>query len=328
MTGGELSRRRFLQRLTSAGAGVATGPTLARVTLPALGAATVGLSAACSRPTEPPQVVSLFSSDRVIAAGREQRIPFGVVVPDPDSADAVALPPDDGTLDVSISGADGSVIAETFVGGHVVEHDHVGDVDPDHQHANLFRYYPLRATLPEPGVYDVTVRFGGGLDVVLPVQAFDPDDVLVPLPGQTIDVPVTPTVDDPAGVDRLCTRPEQCPFHTVSAHQATAEGRPLALLVATPAFCQTAYCGPVVDTMIAAAANHPGVAYVHAEVYANVAELEGNLADPALQIAPAVTSLGLTFEPALFLIDGDGVLVDRLDNVFDADELDSSLALL
>lgn len=303
------------------------GPHLARATVPLLGAATATLAAACSRPTEAPEVVALYSSDRVIAAGRRQRIPFGVVVPSAESADAVALPPDDATLDVTITGPQG-LVAETFVGGQVVEHDHVGEPDPGHQHANLFRYYPLRATLPEPGIYDVTISFGGGLEAVLPVQAFAPEDVTVPLPGDRLDVPVTPTLDDPAGVDRLCTRPETCPFHTVSADRLAGQGRPLALLVATPAFCQTAYCGPVLDTLIAASGDHRGVDYVHVEVYANVDEVEGNLADPALRVAPAVVDLGLQFEPSLFLLDGDGILVERLDNVFDRQELSEALSLL
>ena len=309
--GPPLTRRRFLDRS-------------ARLALaaPLLGSAPAVL-AACSRPTEPPTIVSLFSPDRVLVAGVEQRIPFGIVAPDAGDAGSVALPPDDGSVDVVIR-RDGEVIAETFVTGRVVDHDHVGEPDPDHQHADLFRYYPLRATLPEPGIYDVTVAVGG-LESVLPVQAFDPAEVDLPLPGQRFPAPATPTIDDPAGVDRLCTRPEPCPFHRVSADEVVGRGRPLVLLVATPAFCSTAYCGPVLETLIAAAADRTDLDVVHVEVYANPDEVDGNYLDPAIRVAPAVVALGLRFEPSLFVVDGDGVLIDRIDNVFGRHELADAL---
>jgi hypothetical protein len=58
------------------------------------------------------------------------------------------------------------------------------------------------------------------------------------------------------------------------------------------------------------------VTCVHAEIYT----------DATLStVAPAVTALNMTYEPALFVIDDDGVLVDRLDAVFDEVEVRESL---
>lgn len=150
----------------------------------------------------------------------------------------------------------------------------------------------------------------------------------MPLSGDPMPAVATPTFAEPEGVDRLCTRPEPCPFHDQSFDQLMSNGRPSALLVATPAFCSTAYCGPVVETMIEAAALVDGVDVVHAEVYANPDEVDGNFADPAIRLAPAVVAAGLTFEPALFLVSSDGVLVDRIDNVFDVDEAVAALRVL
>jgi hypothetical protein len=105
------------------------------------------------------------------------------------------------------------------------------------------------------------------------------------------------------------------------------------LLVATPAYCATAYCGPVLTTMIEAdaARDEQGlrrIAVVHVEPYANAREVAGDLSSPDLRLAPTLGPLGLDFEPVLFLVDSTGTLVDRIDNVFDRTELDEALAVL
>ncbi len=313
------SRRRFLARATAATAGLG-----GRLLLPAFSAGTGIAAAACGSPKEPPTLATMFSADRVLAAGIEQRIPFAIVAP--AEGESVALPADDEPVSVRLIGPGGEI--NLSVEGRVVDHDHVGEDDPDHQHANLFRYYPLRATMPEAGVYDLIVDFDG-VEAKAFVQAFDRSEIRILLPGDEFTPVATPTFDRPDGVDRLCTRFEEpCPFHERSAAEIQAEGRPLALLVATPSFCRTAYCGPVVDTMMAIAPDHPDVGFVHAEVYGNLDEVDGNIDDPAIRLAPAVQQLRLEFEPSLFLVDRNGLLFDRIDNVFDAVELDRRLDAL
>ena len=43
--------------------------------------------------------------------------------------------------------------------------------------------------------------------------------------------------------------------------------------------------------------------------------------DTATTVAPAVTSYAMTYEPALFITDAEGTIVERLDAVFDEVEL-------
>ena len=306
------SRRGFLGRSLSVGALTLGGASTSATIL-----------AACGRETVAPEAVGLFSTDRVLAAGRSQRIPFALI--DPGIEGDVLLPADDEPVGVELLSA-GEVLDRIEVVGHVVTHDHVGDTG-SHQHSDLQRYYPARFTLPEPGVYDLRITIDEE-SVGLPVQAFDPAEVAVPLPGEPMPIVETPTFDDPSGVDHLCTRLEPCPFHETSFAALIGDGRPSALLVATPAFCSTAYCGPVVETLIEAAGVVDGVEIVHAEVYANPDEVDGNFADPAIRLAPAVESLGLTFEPSLFLVSSDGLLVDRIDSVFDPTEAIEALQSL
>ncbi len=339
------TRRRFLGDLASVGARGLAAPTLGRVALsrvaltrvgPAIGVG--GLLAACgddtpaNTPAVGPTIVPLFAPDRVLVAGRPQRIPLAIVAPATGDGDgdgdgeAIQLPDDDEAITITVT-FDGETIDQVAVLGRVVEHDHLADADPDHQHADLFRYYPLRTTLPEPGIYDLSLAIGDAVSEI-PIQAFAAEDASLPLVGDPFPVVRTPTATDPLGVDRLCTRFEPCPFHALDAAELIGAGRPLALLVATPAFCSTAYCGPVLETLIEATAGRDDLDVVHVEVYANTDEVGGNIVDPAIRLVSSVQELGLTFEPSLFLIDGAGMVVDRIDNVFDATELLEALEQL
>ncbi len=324
------TRRRFLGELASMGARGLAAPTLGRLALtrlaPAIGAG--GVLAACGddTPAIGPTIVPLFAPDRVLVAGRRQRIPLAIVTPATDEDAGIELPDDDEAITITVA-FEGETIDEVTVAGRVVEHDHLEDVDPDHQHADLFRYYPLRTTLPEPGIYDLSLAIGGAVSEI-PIQAFAAEDATLPLVGDPFPVIRTPTVADPLGVDRLCTRFEPCAFHGVDAAELIGAGRPLALLVATPAFCSTAYCGPVLETLIEQSAAFPDVEFIHVEVYANSDEVGGNYLDPDIRVAPALEAMGLEFEPSLFLVAADGTLVDRLDNVFDGSEVAAALAEL
>jgi hypothetical protein len=157
------------------------------------------------------------------------------------------------------------------------------------------------------------------------VQAFDPAEVIVPQPGQPMPIVATPTPSVTQGVDPICTRFEPCPLHATSLDQALGSA-PVALLVGTPAYCQTGICGPVLDQLLTAAP--AGVTMIHAEVYANPREVEGNIADPAIRPAPIMAALDLAFEPALFVVGADGVITERFDNVYDQRELAEALGAL
>lgn len=271
------------------------------------------------------ELVSLYDPNRVLVAGRPQRIPFGIVA---NGALGLAA-----GAELPVKLRSGSTVIDNLtVQSRLVDHDAVeSGADPSQSLAslNLLRYFALRADLPTPGIYDLEVDFGNGITASLPVQAFDPKEVTVPLPGSPLPHVDTPTTAHPEGINPLCTRaPQPCGLHDHSVAEVLDAHRPLALLVATPALCQTAYCGPVLETLVAESANFPAVVPIHLEVYANAADVEGNYADPRLQQAQAVTDLGLAFEPSLFLVNSDGLIVDRIDNVFNADELRAGLATL
>ncbi len=301
------SRRWFLRTSTTSVAGLAA----------------VGLGA-CSfgGDTPPPQIVALFSPSRVIVAGRPQRLPFGLV------ADGRPATDDGAPAQIRVLFGD-DVIDELEITGRVVNHDHApGVADEPHEHADILRYYALRTTLPQPGIYDLQVTVEGDT-VALPVQAFSEAETTVLLTGEPFPALVTPTVADPLDVDPICSRrPDPCPFHERTIADDLALGQPMAILVSTPALCATSYCGPVLETLIENIGDFPGVNAAHIEVYANGADINFNLLDPDIRPAPSMGDLGLDFEPALFLVDADGIVADRIDNVFDEGELREALGAI
>lgn len=182
-------------------------------------------------------------------------------------------------------------------------------------------YYPLRTELDAAGAWGVVVE-ADGVQVETTIQAVEPSTLPpVPRPGDPLVSVPTPTTADPRGVDPICTRDPQCPFHEVSLDEAIGGTGPIVLLISTPAFCQTAICGPVLDLLIDRRADleAAGATVIHAEVYVD---------EQARQVTAIVDAFGLTYEPALFLAAPDGTVTERLDYTYDAKELDAALARL
>jgi hypothetical protein len=173
-------------------------------------------------------------------------------------------------------------------------------------------FWTFRTSLTEPGFYSLVVDGGPAEGVAFQIQ--DPADLVVNRAGDQLDAFDTPTVDDPRGVEVICTRqPEPCPFHDLTLTEALATGKPVVYLVGTPAHCQTGVCGPVLDQLIELAEEiGDSAVFVHADVYADIA---------ATEPSPAVTAAKLTFEPVLFVTDAAGRIVERLDAVWDVDEV-------
>jgi hypothetical protein len=179
------------------------------------------------------------------------------------------------------------------------------DVDPG-------PYYAFRTEVTDPGVYYLVVD--GGPAAGAAFQIMDAGTVTVPGPGRPLPPFDTPTVADARGVDPICTRePEPCPFHEVTLTEALDAGKPVVYLVGTPAFCQTGTCAPALESIIDVQDQFGDrFTFVHAEVYTD---------NTATEPAPAVDAAGLTYEPALFVTDASGVVIERLDAVWDRTEL-------
>ncbi|MEY4223789.1 MAG: hypothetical protein RIS33_723 [Actinomycetota bacterium] len=207
--------------------------------------------------------------------------------------------------------------------GKVVDYD-TGDVLVDGLSADrrtlgegTTPFYVFRTSLGAAGVYGLVID--GGPSEPTAFQVRSADELPVARVGESLAGFDTPTVDDPRGVDPICSRePEPCPFHSITLTEALTLNKPVVYVVGTPAHCQTGVCGPVLEQMIALADElGDSAVFVHADVYAD---------DAATVVAPAVEAAMLTFEPVVWITDGTGRIVERLDAVWDANEIREALS--
>jgi hypothetical protein len=131
----------------------------------------------------------------------------------------------------------------------------------------------------------------------------------IPEVGQKAPKIHTPTAQDVGGdLSKITTRIP--PDSQNKVDYAEALGRePIVLLFATPKFCQSRVCGPVVD--VAEQAKHEfgdKAAFIHMEIY--------NDNDPAQHPRPQVRAFHLPSEPWLFTIDRHGVVRDAIEGAF------------
>ena len=178
-------------------------------------------------------------------------------------------------------------------------------------------YYPTSLTFPTPGLWAVTTQLPDGTTLNREIQVND--SVPFPQVGDPLPAVATPTVGDPLGVGTVCTRSPACPLHEVSLADVLGEGRPTAVLVSTPAYCQVAICGPVLDLLLAA--DHRDLAVIHLEAFP-----DGTGSDPGPASTILTDDFRLDFEPVLFVAGAAGVITARLDSIYDGDELAAALS--
>jgi hypothetical protein len=180
-------------------------------------------------------------------------------------------------------------------------------------------YWPFRVDIDKPGIYTLIVD--GGPEEGAAIQVLNATEVLIPLVGSQLPGFDTPTFDDHRGVEPLCTRtPEPCLFHNITLNEALALKKPIAYLVGTPAHCNTGTCSPALEALITVK-NSIGDAmtFLHAEIYTD---------DKATTVAPSVVALKMEYEPAIYITDTSGKIIDRFDAVFDAIEINAAIATL
>ena len=180
-------------------------------------------------------------------------------------------------------------------------------------------YWPFRVNIDKPGIYTLIVD--GGPAEGAAIQVLNATEVLIPLVGSQLPGFDTPTVDDHRGVEPVCTRtPEPCEFHNITLNEALALKKPIAYLVGTPAHCSTGTCAPALEALINVRKSiGDAMTFLHAEIYTD---------DKATTVAPAVVALKMEYEPAIYITDASGKILERFDAVFDAEEISSAIAAL
>jgi len=199
----------------------------------------------------------------------------------------------------------------------------------------LFRPFPL----VERGLYATSVTFDRpgrwalqasvlGSDG-LPKRArlyFDvPERSVAPAPGSAAPPSDSKTAADVDSLSRLTTGSEpDADLYRVSIADAVESGLPAVIVMASPAFCISAVCGPQVEVLSELKDEFTGQAnFIHVDFYDNPDEIQGDLSRAV--ISPTVREWRLPSPEWTFVIDRRGVITDRFEGFATLEELRQSL---
>jgi hypothetical protein len=141
----------------------------------------------------------------------------------------------------------------------------------------------------------------------------------IPRPGQKAPTIHTPTADDVGGdLAQITTRIPPDTQNNVDYADALGK-EPIVLLFATPQFCLSRVCGPVVDVAEQVKQEYGDeAAFIHMEIYKDN--------DPSLEIVrPQVRAFNLPSEPWLFAIDRQGRVSSVIQGAFGLDALTAAV---
>jgi len=136
----------------------------------------------------------------------------------------------------------------------------------------------------------------------------------VPRVGERAPLIHTPTPSDVGGdLSKITTRVPPDTQNRVDYAEVLGK-EPIFLLFATPQFCQSRVCGPVVDVAEQVKDQYDDkAAFIHMEIYKDN--------DPSKGVRPQVRAFHLPSEPWLFAVDRQGVIRAEIEGAFGVDRL-------
>jgi hypothetical protein len=188
--------------------------------------------------------------------------------------------------------------------------------------AGVGSIFVAHVRLPAPGKYWLLAAPVGSRESVTAlgnlVVAARPE---APAVGAHAISSQTPTLASTGGkLAALTTATHPDPrLYRISVAQALARHLPFVLTFATPKFCQSRTCGPVVDVVDAVARklSRTPVRFIHVEIY------RGN--DPGKGFNQWVRQWNLPNEPFTFVVDRRGIVRAKLSGAFSVGELEETI---
>jgi hypothetical protein len=177
------------------------------------------------------------------------------------------------------------------------------------------------ATIPirQPGTYWLLAEPEGGREAVQALgNVVVEEEIGAPSVGDPAPASDTPTLASVGGdASQVTTRTP--PDFTLLEHSVAdtlREGLPFVVTFATPEFCSSRACGPVVDVVeeVAERFEESEIRFIHVEVFA------GN--DPANGYNRWMQEWGLVTEPWTFVVDSNGRISERFEGLVSVHELE------
>jgi hypothetical protein len=156
------------------------------------------------------------------------------------------------------------------------------------------------------------------------------DEHRTPAPGDRapdVDQPTAGTEGvEPTAIDSRARDGDMpdAQLHATTVSDALTAGKPVMVVVATPVYCVSRFCGPITDAVAELASTYEDTAaFVHIEVWEDFEDKRVNAAARAW-MSKDPESQSLT-EPWVFLVGADGVITHRWDNVATVVEMTAAL---
>ncbi len=176
--------------------------------------------------------------------------------------------------------------------------------------------YVTQVDFPSEGEWRIAalIRQGDELTATLLPSADVGKFARVPRVGEKAPLIHTPTASDAGGeLSEITTRIPPDTQNQVDYADVLGK-EPIVLLFATPQFCESRVCGPVVDVAEEVKETYgDDAAFIHMEIY--------NDNDPSKGVRPQVRAFHLPSEPWLFSIDRSGRIENEIQGAFGVEEL-------
>jgi hypothetical protein len=205
--------------------------------------------------------------------------------------------------------------------GSEVEHVHADGSAHFHSVPFGSGLYVANLTFDRPGEWGVEFEIDDGeSDGSVPLVLTVLEDGSTPGPGDPAPRTENYTLAD-RPLNEISSDPRADPsFYQQTVAGAIADGRPVVVAFATPAFCHSRVCEPVLEVVKEVKAAHANVAFIHIEPFENLTDPE-NLVD-----SPFVAEWGLPNEPWVFVVDANGIVSAAFEGPFTTEELEAAVA--
>jgi hypothetical protein len=180
------------------------------------------------------------------------------------------------------------------------------------------RIYVMHVHIPRPGRYWLVAEPNGAKTQALGTIDVAARSRSVPL-GAKAPRSNTPTLATAPAAKISTSSPPDLPLLRTSVAQALAAHRPFVVTFATPRFCTSRTCGPVVDVMEAVRRQFAsrGIDFMHVEPYKDN--------NPANGYNQWMRQWGLQSEPWVFVVGSDGRVKAKFEGSVSAAELAAAI---
>lgn len=178
-------------------------------------------------------------------------------------------------------------------------------------------YWVAYPVLPHAGLwgFQAVITKGDGVTTSAQLVIETKDNPTVPPIGAQPPRSKNRTLTIEPDLRKLTSAAEPTPaFYQMTIAEAMQSGRPSVIVFATPGFCKTALCTPVlqsVETVYPVFKDR--LNFIHVEIYKQF--------DPALVVDDTVTEWQLDSEPWTFILDKDGTVFARFSGPVSPREL-------